>query len=174
MDAIETITGFAISKFFLGGVIVVAALALMPLRRSRSTGWLLLLTGASQLTTRLLAGVLKNVFERPRPFEAVASGEWHGAFFTHGSSFPSGHAAHFWPLFFAAAVAFPRWRWPLLVLAVFVSAARVAVNDHYLADVLASAAIAALVTAAYARVLVPLAERARTVAIPQASTAAAS
>ena len=80
-------------------------------------------------------------------------------FFTAGSSFPSGHAAHFWPFYFVALVAFPRWRIPTLVLALFVSISRVLVNDHYLSDVTASAAIAALVTYAWARLFVPRAER---------------
>jgi membrane-associated phospholipid phosphatase len=149
---IETATGFAISKWLMGGVTLVAGLIWLAVRKDRLAGWILVFTGASQLTTRLIAGVLKNVFSRPRPFEALASGG-HDAFFSGGSSFPSGHAAHFWPLVFAAAIAFPRFRWPLLILALPVSCARVAINDHYLSDVAASAAIAAFVTCGYAALL---------------------
>lgn len=144
VDAIENVFGFSVSKWLTGGVLVVAGLALFAFRRRLA--WMLLFAGLAQLTTRLIAGVLKNVFLRPRPFEG-------GDFFTAGSSFPSGHAAHFWPLYFAALIAFPRLRWPLLILALFVSIARVAVNDHYLGDVAASAAIAAFVTAGWGWVL---------------------
>jgi membrane-associated phospholipid phosphatase len=150
---VETASGFSLSKWLAGGVLVLAGLVWMAVRKDRRAGWILLFTGAAQLTTRLIAGVLKNVFARPRPFEALASTTSHDAFFSAGSSFPSGHAAHFWPFFFAAAIAFPRFRWPLFALALFVSCARVAVNDHYLSDVAASAAIAAFVTCGYAAVL---------------------
>ncbi|MEA2464254.1 MAG: hypothetical protein QOJ98_2001 [Acidobacteriota bacterium] len=153
MHALEIVFGFPVSKFLAGAVILLAGIALYPFARYRYAAWVLALVGLSQLTTRLVAGVLKNVFLRPRPSEALASGQ--GSFFTDGSSFPSGHAAHFWPFFFAALIAFPRWRIPLFVLALFVSLARVAVNDHYVGDVASSAAIAAIVTYGYARALGP-------------------
>ncbi|HEY0143885.1 MAG TPA: phosphatase PAP2 family protein [Thermoanaerobaculia bacterium] len=146
IDTVEVIFGFPLSKWLTGFVILVAALVALARRAWRPVGWLLLFVAASQLTTRLVAGVLKNVFLRARPFENLA-----GPFFIDGSSFPSGHAAHFWPLYFAAAIAFPRLRWPLLVLAILVSIARVAVIDHFLSDVTASAALAALITFGYAR-----------------------
>jgi len=53
----------------------------------------------------------------------------------------------------------PRCTVPLAVLPVLVSAARIAVNDHDLSDVIASAAVAALVALAYA---VAILERSRT------------
>lgn len=145
MHAIEIAFGFPVSKFLTGAVILALSLVLFAFARFRPAARLLLFVAAAQLTTRLIAGVLKNVFLRSRPFE-VDTG-----FFSNGSSFPSGHAAHFWPFFFCALIAFPRWRIPALILAVFVSLARVLVNDHYLGDVLASGAIAAIVTWAYAR-----------------------
>lgn len=153
IHAIEVVFGFPISKFLTGAVILVVALALFPFARFRETARILLFVAAAQLTTRLVAGVLKNVFLRPRPFETYTG------FFTDGSSFPSGHAAHFWPFFFAALIAFPRWRIPLLILTLFVSLSRVFVNDHFLGDVLASGALAAIITYAYARV--PFLQRAQ-------------
>jgi len=152
IHALEVTFGFPISKFLTGAVILVASLALFPFARFRPTARILLFVGAAQFTARLVAGVLKNVFLRPRPYETYTG------FFSDGSSFPSGHAAHFWPFFFAAIIAFPRWRIPLLILAAFVSVSRVLVNDHYLGDVLASGAIAAIVTYGYARL--PILKRA--------------
>jgi membrane-associated phospholipid phosphatase len=161
VDAVELVFGFSVSKFLTGAVILGAGAALFPFRRRRSTAWLLLLLGLAQVTTRLLAGVLKNVFLRPRPFEALAGGRWQGDFFTAGSSFPSGHTAHFWPFFFVAAFAFPRWRIPMLLLAASLSISRILVNDHFLGDVLASAAIAAGVSYGYGLVIVPRLRAAR-------------
>ena len=140
MTAIEYAFGFPVSKWLTGFALLLIAAVLFFIPRWRPAAWLFLFIGLSQLTTRLIAGVLKNVFERNRPYQAA------GWFVDGGSSFPSGHAAHFWGLFFALAIAFPRTRIPALVLAVFVSLSRVLVNDHYLSDVVASAAIAAMVT----------------------------
>lgn len=153
MTAIEYVFLFPLSKFAFGALILLAALVLFPFARRRHTAWLLLFVSLSQLLTRLVAGVLKNVFLRTRPYEGLDD-RW---FVDGGSSFPSGHAAHFWGLVFAIAVAFPKLRIPALILAILVSLARVAVNDHYLGDVIGSAAIAALITCA----LVPLARRAK-------------
>lgn len=164
MHAIEVAFGFPLSKFLSGAIILIIAASLFPFGRYRRTAWLLTLLGASQVTTRLVAGVLKNVFLRPRPFEMLAGTA--PDFFTAGSSFPSGHAAHFWPFFFVAAIALPRWRIPALLVASFVSVARVIVNDHYLSDVTASAALAALITYGYARLFMPRAERATVSTLP--------
>lgn len=142
MTVIEIAFGFPISKWLTGAVILLAAIVLFFIRRHRPTAWLLLFISLSQLLTRLIAGVLKNVFLRERPYE-IGDGRW---FVEGGSAFPSGHAAHFWGLFFALVIAFPKTRIPFLILALFVSFARVVVNDHYVSDVLASSAIAAFVT----------------------------
>jgi membrane-associated phospholipid phosphatase len=153
MHGIEVAFGFPVSKFLTGAVILGVAVALFPFRRFRGVAWLLTLFALAQLTTRLVAGVVKNVFLRPRPYEALQSGSWD--FFTTGSSFPSGHAAHFWPFYFVAALAFPRLRIPFLLLALAVSISRVVVNDHFAGDVVASAAIAAAVSYGYARWILP-------------------
>lgn len=160
VTALEILFGFPLSKFATGFALVLAALVLFAVARGRTTARLLLFVGLTHLVIRLVAGVSKNVFLRARPDEALLAGGWRDAFFVDGgSSFPSGHAAHFWALFFALAVAFPKLRIPALVLAVFVSAARVVVNDHYVSDVVASAAIAALLTCGMARLLLPRAPR---------------
>ena len=146
---LEYAFGFPVSKFLTGFVIVLAGAALFAFRRPLAR--LLLYVGVAEILSRLIAGVLKNVFLRARPYQS-----FEGAFFVeNGSAFPSGHAAHFWALFFALALAFPRLRIPALILAVLVSAARVMVNDHFIGDVLGSAAISAFVCAGLARLLLP-------------------
>src|SRR5436190_9467674 len=106
-----------------------------------------LFIGSTQCTTRVIAGTLKGVFERLRPFEVIQAGDWDWKFFSgHGNSFPSGHSAHFWGLFFPLAYLFPRYRIPLSIIPLFISVARVGVNDHWCSDVIVSMAIAAIVT----------------------------
>jgi membrane-associated phospholipid phosphatase len=147
---IEVIFGFPLSIYASGLAVLALAGALALHRRFRSTATIMVWIALIQLTTRFAVDVLKPVFDRLRPHQAISDGLLHDRFFAGvGNSFPSGHAAHFWGFFFALALLFPKWRLPLLVVPVLVSAARVIANDHYVSDVLASAAVAALVTLAY-------------------------
>ncbi|MEY2520163.1 MAG: hypothetical protein QOF24_1922 [Verrucomicrobiota bacterium] len=144
---LEVASGFPIARYFLTYVLLGAGAILFAWRSTRSAAWILLFVGSAQLVTRLSAGTLKGVFNRLRPFEVIQAGNWEWKFFgDHGSSFPSGHGAHFWGLFFPLAFVFPRYRIPLLILPLFISVARVGVNDHWCSDVIASSAIAALIT----------------------------
>ena len=144
---LEVASGFPIGKFFLSYLLLGAAALLFIARSTRAVAWMLLFVGCSQLLTRIIAGVLKNVFQRLRPFEVIQAGNWDWKFFAgHGNSFPSGHSAHFWGLFLPLLFLFPRYRLPLLVVPVFISVARIGVNDHWCSDVIASAGLAALLT----------------------------
>jgi membrane-associated phospholipid phosphatase len=112
----------------------------------------LVFIGLAHVTARFVAGIMKPPFSRLRPYEVLANGSWQDTWFAPvGNSFPSGHAVHFWGLFFPLVILFPRLWIPLAVLPVLISAARVVVNDHYLSDVIASVAVAAWVTWAYAK-----------------------
>jgi membrane-associated phospholipid phosphatase len=144
---LEIASGFPIARYFLAYLLLGGAALLFIAKSTRFAAWVLLFVGSTHLITRLVAGVLKNVFQRLRPFEVIQAGNWDWKFFTgHGNSFPSGHSAHFWGLFFPLLFLFPRYRLPLLVIPVFIMIARVGVNDHWCSDVLASAALAALFT----------------------------
>lgn len=148
--AIEVIFGFPLSIYASGLAVLALAATLALHRRFRSTAKVMVWIALIQLTTRFAVDVLKPVFDRLRPQEAITDGLLHDRFFAGvGNSFPSGHAAHFWGFFFALALLFPKWWLPLLIVPVLVSAARVIANDHYVSDVLASAAVAAFVTLAY-------------------------
>jgi membrane-associated phospholipid phosphatase len=147
---LEVASGFPIHRYFLTYVLLGASALLFISKSTRPIAWMLLFVACAQLVTRLTVGTLKNVFDRLRPFEVIQAGNWDWKFFgDHGSSFPSGHGAHFWGLFFPLAFLFPRYRILLLILPLFISVARVGVNDHWCSDVLASAAIAALITLAF-------------------------
>jgi membrane-associated phospholipid phosphatase len=144
---LEIVTGQPIARYFLSYVLLGLGALLFISKASRSIAWILLFVGSAQLVTRLTAGVLKNVFERLRPFQVIEAGNWDWKFFSgHGSSFPSGHSAFFWGLFFPLAFLFPRYRIPFLIIPLFITIARVGVNDHWCSDVLASAGLAALIT----------------------------
>jgi membrane-associated phospholipid phosphatase len=151
VGVIELLFAFGASPYLYGMLLVVAGLSRFGSRQRSLVPWALLFAGLSHVTAPFLTDILKPPFSRLRPFEALGNQQWHDTWFAAvGNSFPSGHAAHFWSLFFPLWVLFPRYRAPLLILPLLVSAARVAVNDHYLSDVLASAAVAAATTWAYA------------------------
>jgi membrane-associated phospholipid phosphatase len=149
---LEVASGFPIARYFLAWLMLGAGALLFIWRSSRPVAWMLLFIASVHLVTRLTAGTLKNVFDRLRPFEVIEAGNWDWKFFgEQGSAFPSGHSAHFWSLFFPLAFLFPRYRLPLLIIPLFISVARVGVNDHWCSDVIASIAIAALLTLAFIR-----------------------
>ena len=103
-----------------------------------------LVTAATVWTADLLASLLKAVFDRQRPYEVIPEVDpllrWDLA-----GSFPSGHAA----TSFAGAVVLTfllgRWGPWLFLLAAAVAFSRVYVGVHYPLDVLAGAALGALV-----------------------------
>jgi undecaprenyl-diphosphatase len=117
-----------------------------------------LVTAATVWTADLFAALLKTVFDRERPYEAIPQADpllrWDIS-----SSMPSGHASAS-----AAAVVIlgyllgGRWGWAVALLAVAVGFARVYIGVHYPADVLAGAAVGAgvgLVAVALVRRLQP-------------------
>jgi membrane-associated phospholipid phosphatase len=143
VSASEVVSLMTISKWALGGALVLAGLIALALRSAAAAP--LLLVGATHLVARLVAGVLKNVFGRLRPLEG-------DAWFAGGGAMPSGHAIHWWSLYAALVFFFPRLRWWLLPVPVAISLARVLVNDHWVSDTIASAALAALIVAASAKI----------------------
>ena len=144
---LEIASGFPIARYFLAYLLLGGAALLFIAKSTRLAAGMLLFIGSTHLVTRIVAGVLKNVFHRLRPFEVIQAGNWDWKFFgNQGSSFPSGHSAHFWGLFLPLLFLFPRYRLPLLVIPVFISIARIGVNDHWCSDVIASAGLAALFT----------------------------
>jgi len=148
---LEIAAGHPIHRFFLPYLLLGAAAILFIARSTRHLAWILLFVGSTNLVTRLIGGVLKNVFNRLRPFEVIEAGNWDWHFFgDRGSSFPSGHSALFWSLFLPLVFLFPRYRLPLLIIPVFITIARVGVNDHWCSDVIASAGLAALITLFFA------------------------
>ncbi|MBF9224305.1 phosphatase PAP2 family protein [Hymenobacter ruricola] len=89
----------------------------------------------------VLAKALKGAVHRLRP-EVQFGGGYAGtglwATGPHNDSFPSYHTAVYFSLFLPLALAFPRWRVPLLVLPGLIGLGRLVLGMHYLSDVWAS------------------------------------
>jgi len=152
---LDTITAKEASKFLLGLVLVACAGALFIPARARALARGILFIGVAQLLSTLLAGVLKNLFGRLRPFEVLHSGDWSHVWFVGGNSFPSGHAGFYFGLFLPLAFLFPRWRWPLVVIPWFIAVSRVDANHHFMSDVGVSIALAAALVLALSRMARP-------------------
>jgi membrane-associated phospholipid phosphatase len=144
---LEVAFGLRITQYFLTYLLVGLGAVLFISKTSRPVAWVLFFVGCTQVVTRLTVTGLKEVFERLRPFKVIEAGIWDWKFFSgHGDAFPSGHSAFFWGLFFPLAFLFPRYRLPLLIIPIFISFARVGVNDHWCSDVIASTGLAAFIT----------------------------
>lgn len=149
---LDWVSGKELSKFLIGGVLGAVAFVLLCVPRTRRVGWNTLFIALVQLSATLIAGVGKNIFGRLRPFQVLQGGDWEHAWFVGGSAFPSGHTGFYFGLFLPLAYLFPRWRWPLMIVPWFIAVARIDANDHFLADVAASIALAGLLTLILARI----------------------
>jgi membrane-associated phospholipid phosphatase len=127
------VVGLPIIFLVLGLAFAIGRYALK--RRGATLFLILLLTHEFSM---VLANVLKGTVHRLRPevqFGAgyVGTGLWAAG--PHNDSFPSSHTAIYFSLFLPLAVAFPRWRWPLLVLPGLIGLGRLVLGMHYLSDV---------------------------------------
>jgi membrane-associated phospholipid phosphatase len=169
LHGFEIASGAVVHPLF--GPVVVATAALLCALSARWRPYVRPLVFIAVCWTVTLVGVavLKIPFGRLRPRELLTmpGAGAVSAFFRGGGSFPSGYAAHVFGLALPLSLLFPRWRIVLLVVAVLVAFARVATNDHYLADVLAALAVAALVTWLMALMLLPDAAPAAKVSRPR-------
>lgn len=152
--ALEWIFAFEVSKYLYPFVFLLVAVILNLWRRRLTLAarmWYFL--GSTLLLSRLVSGTLKNVFARIRPYEFFKTRESGDFFVNGGSSFPSGHAAFYFGLFFPLALLFPKLRWPLLCFATLAATARVFDLDHYLSDIIGSALVAVLLVFLFAKLL---------------------
>lgn len=87
----------------------------------------------------LISNLVKRAIGRPRPEMWMDHGIFSFNPFMHDSefeSFPSGHATTSGALFAALALLFPRFRWPLLLIGLYLAVTRVFVGAHYPSDVM--------------------------------------
>ena len=132
----------ALMTHLLGLPIIFLALGLAfaigryGLKRRGATLFLVLLL--THEFSMVLANVLKGAVHRLRPevqFGAGYTGTGLLAAGPHNDSFPSYHTAVYFSLFWPLAVAFPKYRVPLLVLPGLIGLGRLVLGAHYLSDV---------------------------------------
>ena len=133
-----------VSNFLLGAVLVVGSALAILAPSFRANARLVLYIGLVQFASTTVLDLSKPVFGRLRPFEMIEGGT-ADLWFTGANSFPSGHAGFYAGLVFPIVALWPKF-WPLLIVPALVATQRVLSLDHYLSDVSASIAVAALLT----------------------------
>jgi len=98
------------------------------------------------LVCTLIYKWLKSKTSRPRPF-AVETAVRAGADPLDPFSFPSGHTLHAVAFSVVAIAFYPTLAWVLVPFTLLVAASRVVLGLHYPSDVLAGAALGALIAA---------------------------
>lgn len=128
------------------GLLALVPFAARPATRA-ATLWLF----AAIATTSGAVALLKLIFGRARPCDALGWCSPIEILSPGGGSFPSGHAAGSFA--FAAFVALhaPRWSVPALAYAMIVAWSRCVLGVHYPTDVAAGALLGCAIGAAFAR-----------------------
>jgi membrane-associated phospholipid phosphatase len=152
-DKLDFLTGrglvgnhVGVGQFLLGSLFIAIGLLWALARRKSHAARALIFAGGVQLATIAAGWEIKDLFGRMRPYQLIASDDWSHMWFAGGNSFPSGHNVFFWGLCLPLAYQFPKYRIPLLIIPVFIAFARIDENYHFLSDVLAAIAVAALIT----------------------------
>jgi membrane-associated phospholipid phosphatase len=141
------------SNFAVGTVLLLLGGLLLILWRTRSKGWMLLYVGAVQFATTAVALLVRPVLGRLPPNEAMANPGAADSWLVGGQAFPADHVAFYAGLFFPLMLILPRWTFLFAIPPLFVAAGGVLSNQHYLSDVSASMALAAVVTGGLAFIL---------------------
>jgi len=134
----------------LGAVWVAIALGtvLWRTRRVWNAVTVALATAATTFAADAVSFLIKDLTSRRRPFEVYP--KIHPLYVVHSSSFPAGHAATAFAGATLLGLLFPRLAPLLLVLASMIGFSRIYDGVHYPSDVLAGAAVGALIGAAAA------------------------
>jgi len=115
----------------------------VPRWRGAAPAWTFL--AATHLLGQLLVNYLKEWTGRLRPTEWLAHGAGDSFGWKDGFSFPSGHVGIFGSLIIPLVVLVPR-AWPLLGIVAYAMVARVAVDAHFLSDVLGALSLLCALT----------------------------
>jgi membrane-associated phospholipid phosphatase len=125
-------------------VLVAGSIVTLAVPRLRSAAAIFLIVTLTHLLARHASLWVKTFTGRLRPSQWLKQGGdtfWRDG----GFSFPSGHILLFASILVPLAVVYPRTR-PLLAIVGFVMIARIAVNAHFVSDVLGGLAVVALFT----------------------------
>ena len=135
----DIVTGYTISKYFIVGIVLLVGVIMLAIDKNLSRAKYFFFISLTEFTSRLVVGMLKNVFERARPSHLLESKQAGQTFWiAGGDSFPSGHVGHYFAIFLPLMVLFPKQRLLLLIVPLYISLGRLILNVHYLSDVLTS------------------------------------
>ena len=154
----ETMTEFGDSKWYLwptglGGILCFVLGRWFVRAESRrvvtlSLALVQLYLFAVVAVSGIFAQIVKHILCRARPVLFEREGVFGIFPFSNGGgkfvSFPSGHSVTAMALAVAVAFFIPRWRLPLVLLALMVGCSRILLNAHYLSDVTAGLALGAI------------------------------
>lgn len=101
----------------------------------------------SVLLSGIVANIIKFIFGRWRPKALLEDGlygyEWFEVGYIH-TSFPSGHSATMLSVTILLSLFLPRLRYPFILFGVLIAFSRVAINAHFLSDVIIGSLIGVL------------------------------
>jgi membrane-associated phospholipid phosphatase len=148
-DLAEWMTRFGRSDLYLIPLLLILPLLLFASRTlagehrrsaARFWAWVTLFVGLSVALSGLLNDLVKLIAGRPRPTTGIFENQPFTFDYAY-QSFPSGHTAVAFGLALSLGLLWPRWRIPLLLLALAVAASRLILHAHYPADVLGGALV---------------------------------
>lgn len=145
IELLEWGVGLPVFRWLSGVLLVLGMIVtvVVPRWRVRAPAWMFL--AASHVLAQVSTRYIKEWTGRLRPLEWLKQGGGETFLWEKGISFPSGHVAIFASVVIPFVALFPRW-WPLLGVAVYAMVARVAVDAHFLSDVLGGITLVCLVT----------------------------
>ncbi len=125
-----------------GAIWIITAIALFILNKPgyRRTAMLLVVTMV--VVDRIFAGMMGEVFDRPRPYATMDTIRQFGVRWESGS-FPSGHAHSVWVATIILGSRCRKLWWPLIVFALLTCYSRPYFGMHYPIDTLAGALLGA-------------------------------
>ncbi len=138
---------YAATVFGAGWGLLLLVPFLVRARTRVPTLWLF----AAVATTSSAVSLLKLVFRRVRPCDALGWCSPIEVLSPGGGSFPSGHAAGSFAFAAFVAVYLPRWAAPALLYAAIVAWSRCVLGVHYPTDVAAGTLVGAGIGVAFAR-----------------------
>jgi undecaprenyl-diphosphatase len=142
----EPLTAFfvLVSAWWVKGPLFIAVGAMRDVTQRRLLPLTALTAATSLLFADLMATLLKGLVERPRP-EHTASSIDPAVATPTDPSFPSGHTTTAFACAVAVSVLHPKWRVPMIGLAVLVGISRAYLGVHFPIDVMAGAVVGTMV-----------------------------
>lgn len=122
-----------------GFLFILLGILFLLIKKFRKIGFLILL---AELINLVIVSVLKDVIQRPRPFNTLAN--LHPLVSAGSYSFPSGHASSAFVCAVIIAYYFKKLAIPAYLIAILIAFSRVYVGVHYPSDIIVGALIGIL------------------------------